>query len=677
MAMASMGKVFPPSVLSNPKYKPCYPGRVASRNTKSVIKNCFNEKYFVQEKLEPLWDDGYGSQTAKDYLEAAKDMIRPDNGPPRWFCPIESGPPIKNSPVLLFLPGIDGLGMGLILHHKALGKVFEVRCLHIPVYDRTPFEGLVKFATDAVRSEHASVPNRPIYLVGESFGGCLALSVAAFNPTIDLVLILVNPATSFNKSQLQPILPFLEACPKELHKIIPYLFGLSLGNPIKMANVQVNSPLSPTKKLENLFLDVKALVEGATLLADILPKETLSWKLKSLKSGAAHANSHLHDVKSEVLVLASGNDNMLPSAAEARRLLGLLQNCKVRDFYHNGHTLLVEDGINLLTIIKGTNKYRRSKTHDFVSDFLPPSKSEFKETFDEHLGLFRLATSPVMFSTLENGKIVKGLSGIPDQGPVLLVGYHMFFGTEIGAIVEEYLREKKIMLHGVAHPEIFAENIEAPLQVISGFDRFRVFGAVPVTARNVFKLMSNKCHVLLYPGGVREALHRKGEKYKLFWPEKPEFVRMASKFGAKIVPFGVVGEDDIMEQFLDYNDLMKIPLVKEFISQRNTVLSRVRGGTQITGEVGNQDFFVPGIYPKIPGRFYFLFGKPIETKGREELLKNKELCKELYLQIQSEITRNIDYLLKKREDDPYRHVFERTMYRALSGAVHQIPAFDP
>lgn len=38
-----------------------------------------------------------------------------------------------------------------------------------------------------------------------------------------------------------------------------------------------------------------------------------------------------------------------------------------------------------------------------------------------------------------------------------------------------------------------------------------------------------------------------GEEYKLFWPEQPEFVRMTAKFGATIVPFGVVGEDDLVE----------------------------------------------------------------------------------------------------------------------------------
>lgn len=39
-------------------------------------------------------------------------------------------------------------------------------------------------------------------------------------------------------------------------------------------------------------------------MADIIPKETLLWKLKLLKSASAYANSRLHAVKAEVLVLA-------------------------------------------------------------------------------------------------------------------------------------------------------------------------------------------------------------------------------------------------------------------------------------------------------------------------------------------------------------------------------------
>ena len=51
----------------------------------------------------------------------------------------------------------------------------------------------MKIVEETLRLEHDLSPNKPIYLVGESFGACLALAVAARNPKIDLVLILVNP----------------------------------------------------------------------------------------------------------------------------------------------------------------------------------------------------------------------------------------------------------------------------------------------------------------------------------------------------------------------------------------------------------------------------------------------------------------------------------------------------
>lgn len=62
------------------------------------------------------------------------------------------------------------------------------------------FSELVEMVEDVVRAEHATSPNKPIYLLGTSFGGCIALAVAARNPCIDLVLVLVNPGISPNKS---------------------------------------------------------------------------------------------------------------------------------------------------------------------------------------------------------------------------------------------------------------------------------------------------------------------------------------------------------------------------------------------------------------------------------------------------------------------------------------------
>ncbi|XVE62883.1 hypothetical protein DITRI_Ditri06bG0155400 [Diplodiscus trichospermus] len=452
-------------------------------------------------------------------------------------------------------------------------------------------------------------------------------------------------------------------------------FFMISGEPLKMATVGINNKLPPTQKIEQLSGNLTALLPRLSGLADIIPKETLIWKLKLLKSASAYANSRLHAVKAEVLVLASDKDNMLPSREEAHRLKNLLPKCTIRCFENNGHTLMLEDSMNLLTLIKGTCKYRRSRRHDFTSDFLPPSMSEYRYAFDEVAGLIRFASCSAMFSTMEDGKIVEGLAGVPDEGPVLLVGYHMLMGFELSCLVEAFLREKKIMVRGIAHPELFWGKFSTSSDEFSLPDWMKVMGALPVTPTYLFKALSTKSHVLLYPGGAREALHYKGEQYKLFWPNQPEFVRMAARFGATIVPFGTVGEDDIAELVLDYHDLMKIPVVNDRIKE--AIESGIRIRDETNGEVGNQALFIPAMLPKLPGRFYYLFGKPITLQGREDLVENREEANEVYLQVKSEVEQCIDYLLKKREEDPYRSIIDRTIYRALYSPLDQVPAFKP
>lgn len=114
-----------------------------------------------------------------------------------------------------------------------------------------------------------------------------------------------------------------------------------------------------------------------------------------------------------------------------------------------------------------------------------------------------------MFSTLGDGKIVKGLAGVPTEGPVLFVGYHMLMGLELFPLVERFLSEKNIMVRGLAHPNLFLRTFESSSSEFFVGDWVKVFGGLPVTASNLFKLLSEKSHVLLYPGGAREALHYK------------------------------------------------------------------------------------------------------------------------------------------------------------------------
>lgn len=119
------------------------------------------------------------------------------------------------------------------------------------------------------------------------------------------------------------------------------------------------------------------------------------------------------------------------------------------------------------------------------------------------------AFSPVMLSTLESGNIVRGLSGIPSEGPVLFVGYHMMLGLELAPLIARIYSERGILVRGVAHPLMFKKLKDGKLPDLSSYDTHRIMGAVPVSPTNLFKLFKTKSHILLYPGGMREALHRK------------------------------------------------------------------------------------------------------------------------------------------------------------------------
>lgn len=129
--------------------------------------------------------------------------------------------------------------------------------------------------------------------------------------------------------------------------------------------------------------------------------------------------------------------------------------------------------------------------------------------FQSYFRWLDIATSPVMLSTLENGKMVRNLSGIPSEGPVLFVGCHNMLGLEVAPMIRRFIIEKNIIIRGVAHPMLFMKLREGSMPDLATYDVTRVMGAVPVSPSNLYKLFSMKSHVLLYPGGVREALHRK------------------------------------------------------------------------------------------------------------------------------------------------------------------------
>ena len=151
-----------------------------------------------------------------------------------------------------------------------------------------------------------------------------------------------------------------------------------------------------------------------------------------------------------------------------------------------------------------------------------------------------------------------------------------------------------------------------------GIAPFTSFGAVPVSGANFYRLLAANETVLLFPGGVREAFKRKDEEYRL-WPSQPEFVRMAVRHGATIVPFGAVGADDaVVEMIADADDVAN--LRSAGAASGSAAAQGARGGYEGDDDGGAEETFVqPIVAPRgAPRRFYFKFGAPIETRGLYE-----------------------------------------------------------
>jgi hypothetical protein len=189
---------------------------------------------------------------------------------------------------------------------------------------------------------------------------------------------------------------------------------------------------------------------------------------------------------------------------------------------------------------------------------------------------------------------------------------------------------------------------------------FSKFGAVEVSPGSIFELMKRNETVLLFPGGVREAYHGKGEAYTLFWPEKTDFVRMAALFNAVIVPFSAIGIADSVNMLLDAEEILNIPVIGDRIRRNSKNAPNARPGVE-------DQFVAPLIFPKMPpSRVYFLFHEAYDTAGIN--VYDKKACRELYTTIKNKVIGGVNSLCKFRDEDPFKEFIPRVVYEVATGS---------
>ncbi|MBW4417781.1 MAG: alpha/beta hydrolase [Myxacorys californica WJT36-NPBG1] len=262
--------------------------------------------------------------------------------PPCFITPKVLRPEL---PLFVFLPGMDGTGQLLRAQTTGLEARFDVRCLAIPPTDLTSWEQLAKQVIRLVEAEVADYSERPIYLCGESFGGCLAMKVAVLAPQLFRRLILVNPASSFGRR------PWIS-------------WGAQISRHLPELAYQVSSvtflPLLASfgRIAEE---DRQALVEAVRSV----PQKTSIWRMRLLSRFKVPVEE-LQALDLPTLILASTKDKLLPSLTEAYRLKPAFQDARVVALPESGHACLLEKNVNLLEILQ-TSGFLETKSQLPVS----------------------------------------------------------------------------------------------------------------------------------------------------------------------------------------------------------------------------------------------------------------------------------------------------------------------
>lgn len=240
-----------------------------------------------------------------------------------------------HAPYLVFLPGMDGTGQ--LIHHQlpSLSQYFDVKALAIPTDSQLSWAALTETLAQLIqqhcRQPQEASPHRRLYLCGESFGGCLALQLAAYYPHLVDRLVLVNPASSFHQRfWLDWGVGMVRSLPIPLFQLSAYGLLPFLADADRV---------DPTNR--------QALL---TAMQSVAPSSA-SWRIRLLMDLDVD-QLPLEQIKMPTLILASNRDRLLPSQAEANRLQQRISQAEILTLPASGHTCLLEQTINLSELLR-------------------------------------------------------------------------------------------------------------------------------------------------------------------------------------------------------------------------------------------------------------------------------------------------------------------------------------
>lgn len=278
------------------------------------------------------------------------------------------------------------------------------------------------------------------------------------------------------------------------------------------------------------------------------------------------------------------------------------------------------------------------------ADFQPPSPAEIAAV-EALLAPWRAITDPR----------IDGEEHLP-QGPYLLVGNHTTLGLfDVPFLVLGIYHRTGVLVRSLGERQHFRVPVWR--------DLLAHFGAIDGSREATRAAMSAGQPLLVFPGGGREVARRRGDYYPLVWRERIGFARLALEFEYPVVPFSMIGVDDMWDVVVDADDYLMRPvraLARRLDVDPEMVWPIVRG-------------LGPTPLPR-PQRIYVRIGAPIDARAFGSSWDDAAGARRLRDAVKAAIAQGIDDLLAEREQDPARHLIPRVGAEARRMTRAQVSA---
>lgn len=225
---------------------------------------------------------------------------------------------------LVLVPGIDGTGLLFYRQIPTLERQFAVTTTR----HRDDARSMDELVEDLDRAIDRAAPDRPVTLLGESFGGALSLSYALAHPERVARLVILNSFAHFgSQARLWLGYHLLRATPWGMMRIVRQLNAR-----------RMHSPQTEDDEIRRFY--------------DLMRASTRDGYLSRLRILRDYdVRDQLPTMRMPVLYLAADRDTLVPSVDQARLMSELTPAATMRVLEGHGHSCLIAPDLDLASIL--------------------------------------------------------------------------------------------------------------------------------------------------------------------------------------------------------------------------------------------------------------------------------------------------------------------------------------